>query len=80
MLLGAGTGTMSCFWTNSHATAPAIEPVSAKTHDVKAARPVEEVAHKEDAGTAREHKSKSTTGGSQAHGFVRHLIHDAVAR
>ena len=71
---------MSCFWTNGHATAPAVEPVRAKTHDIKAVRPTEEIVPKEDAASTREHKSKSSTGGSQAHGFVRHLIHDATAR
>ena len=72
---------MSCFWTSSQvAAAPVADPVSLKKETVtKNAKPVEEVAPKEETHKSEHHK-KSSTGGSQAHAFVRHLIHNADSR
>lgn len=72
---------MSCFWTSSQvAVAPVADPVSQKKETIaKTAKPVEEVAPKEETHKSEHHK-KSGTGGSQAHAFVRHLIHNADSR
>ena len=72
---------MSCFWTNSHvAVAPVADPVSQKKEVPAKSQAVEEVPAKEDTHKSDGHHKKSTSGGSQAHAFVRHLIHNADSR
>lgn len=76
---------MSCFcMSNSQmAVAPMDESVvlkSKKGADMKN-KIIEEVGQKEEAHKAdAPHKTHKSTGGSQAHAFVRHLIHKSDAR
>ncbi|CAL8470611.1 g10153 [Coccomyxa elongata] len=76
---------MSCFCMSNGqvAVAPMDEAVMKKSKnptDMKA-KAIEEHGHKEEThNEAVPHKTHKSTGGSQAHAFVRHLIHKADAR
>jgi hypothetical protein len=72
---------MSCFWTSSQvAAAPLADPVSQKKEAPAKSKAVEEVPAKEETHKSDGHQKKSSSGGSQAHAFVRHLIHNADSR
>lgn len=81
----ADNNRMSCFWRNSQvAVEPMTDPMAMKgkkSSDMKNKVMFEETAHKEEAHkTDAAHKTHKSTGGSQAHAFVRHLIHNAESR
>lgn len=85
LLISAGLAAMSCFCMSNGqvAVAPMDEAVMKKSKnptDMKA-KAIEEHGHKEEThNEAVPHKTHKSTGGSQAHAFVRHLIHKADAR
>ena len=85
VLISAGLAAMSCFCMSNGqvAVAPMDEAVMKKSKnptDMKS-KAIEEHGHKEEThNEAVPHKTHKSTGGSQAHAFVRHLIHKADAR
>lgn len=78
----AEVAVMSCFCMSNGqvAVAPMDEAIMKKGADIKS-KVVGVVGHKEEAHKDDvPHKTHKSTGGSQAHSFVRHLIHTADAR
>lgn len=69
-----------CMSNGQVAVAPMDEAIMKKGADIKS-KTIGEVGHKEEAHKDDiPHKTHKNTGGSQAHAFVRHLIHKADAR